>query len=379
MRLPTREEALHITENSEAFYVTERFVEGQKVEMYDYRLASLSDFVDNDAFELRGLTFVYNEDIQDWDRNILLNKFFNVGQTDFWLFDDLKDKKIARVQTKEDGSIISPVLFSNSITRMKSKMSFDSDQAVLAQKIYEADDDLKMFIGNCFIYKLTPVFELVGISNQIVVNYEKDELVLLQIRDESGRYLTRENMQNFIGDFDIKITQDFDNLTLDELLKEKETRTDDIEGWVVTFEDGQMAKIKTNKYIQKHSLIGPDAFRENLLVKTILDGNIDDVISALVEGHKKERIIEIESKVTRKFNHLVKEFIELRRKYFQDFKEVRKDFAIKHSKDELFSAVMKTLVDSFGDIEKTAEEQVKIYILSRTSGLNDAKKFLESI
>jgi len=80
MRLPTREEALQITENSEAFYVTERIIEGQKVEMYDYRLASLSDFVDNDAFELRGLTFVYDEDSNEWDRNILLNKFFNINQ-----------------------------------------------------------------------------------------------------------------------------------------------------------------------------------------------------------------------------------------------------------------------------------------------------------
>lgn len=303
-----------------------------------------------------------------------------------WMLDDVKDKKVIRVQNKEDGSIISFTKFKNGKVRAKSKMSFDSEQAVLAQEIYESNIDIQKFIDICQELGLTPVFELVGSSNPIVVQYNEDELILIQIRDNKGRYLTTQKIKTLIGILNIKIAQDFHIVSvensisvLDDLLEQKETNQDDIEGWIVTFEDGQMAKIKTTKYLSLHGLIGPDAFRENLLVKTILDGNIDDVISALVEGHKKERIIEIEQKVTRKFNHLVKEFIELRRKYFQDFKEVRKEFAIKHSKDELFSAVMKTLVTSFRNIEKTAEEQVKMYILSRTSGLNDAKKFLESI
>ncbi len=59
--------------------------------------------------------------------------------------------------------------------------------------------------------------------------------------------------------------------------------------------------------------------------------------------------------------------------------EVRKDFAIKHSKDEAFSGVMKTLNTSFRDVEKTAEEQVKLYIMRKCNGLNDAKKYLEGL
>jgi len=42
--LKTREECRQIVENSEAFYVTETVVEGCKVELYDYRLASINDF-----------------------------------------------------------------------------------------------------------------------------------------------------------------------------------------------------------------------------------------------------------------------------------------------------------------------------------------------
>ncbi len=80
INLPTRERCQEIVKNSEAFYCMEKVVEGQKVELYDYRLVSISDFVDNDAFELRGLTFVQTDN-GTWERNILLNKFFNVNQT----------------------------------------------------------------------------------------------------------------------------------------------------------------------------------------------------------------------------------------------------------------------------------------------------------
>ena len=84
--LLTKEECDLIVEKSEAFYRADREVEGCNVAIYDYRLASLSDFVDNKAFELRGLCFVEQEN-GSWQRNLLMQKFFNIGQTsmdDLW-------------------------------------------------------------------------------------------------------------------------------------------------------------------------------------------------------------------------------------------------------------------------------------------------------
>jgi hypothetical protein len=99
--LPTKEECDAICEKTDAFYKAERVIEGQNVVLYDYRLASISDFVDNDAFELRGICFVQNED-STWERNILLNKFFNVGQTsidDLWEVDLGGDKPLRVSET----------------------------------------------------------------------------------------------------------------------------------------------------------------------------------------------------------------------------------------------------------------------------------------
>lgn len=380
--LPTREECQTIIQNSEAFYCAERVIEGQKVEMYDYRLASLSDFQDNNAFELRGITFVYDEETSTWERHILMNKFFNINQTEGWMYDDVKDKKIDRVQNKEDGSVVSFVKFKNGKIRAKSKMSFESEQAVMAQELFDKNKRFHDFIEICLYHDYTPIFELVGPDNQIVLEYHETKLLLLQIRhNDTGKYMNEIAMMNLADTYHVEYAEDFgDSMkNLGDLLARKEIDQSDIEGWVVTFKDGQMAKIKTDKYLSLHGLIGPDAFRENLLVKTILDGNIDDVISALVPGIKKDRIIELDELVTHKFNHLVVEFKELRRKYFQDFKEVRKDFAIKHSKDELFGAVMKTLKTDYKEVEQTAERMVSEYIERKTNSLGDAKKWIEGL
>ena len=157
------------------------------------------------------------------------------------------------------------------------------------------------------------------------------------------------------------------------------------EGEVITFEDNQMAKVKNLHYLSLHGLIGPDAFRENLLVKTILDENIDDVISALVPGEKRTRIETLTEKVQHHFDHLVVEFKSLRGEYFNKYNENRKEFALQYSPSgkkphELFSAVMRTLKGtSFKDVEKIAEAQVKEHILNRTNSLGNAKDYIGAL
>lgn len=377
-KIPTRDECQEIIKNSEAFYCTETIVEGFKVEMYDYRLASISDFENNNAFELRGLTFVYNELSKTWERHLLLNKFFNYSQTIGWMPEDLDNKEIMSVQEKLDGSVISFIKFPNGVIRAKSKMSFTSDQAVAAQKIYDTNKSIRDFIDFNINVRVTPVFELIGYNNQIVVQYENDyELRCIQVRYEDGSYVDNFDRVAYKL-YNIECAKTF-KMTLPELLKEKETNKENIEGWIITFTDGQMAKIKTNRYMELHGLIGPDAFRENLIIQSIINSSIDDVISALAEGNKKEKLIEITELVQNDFNHAVVEFKKLRGIYFNKYNENRKEFALKYRNHRLFGLVMKTLNTSFRDVENTAVNAIKDYFLRSYNSLGSAKEYIESL
>ena len=426
--LKTKEECDAIVARNDAFLRADRVVEGFNVAIYDYRLASISDFVDDEAFELRGLTFVENPETGEWERNLLMNKFFNINQSKFndnisWLYDDVKDKKITRVQNKEDGSICSFVKFPNGSIRAKSKTSFESDQAKMAQEFFDRKSIMKEEVDHLLSKGKTPVFELVSPENQIVLEYQKTELVLLQIRNEDGTYMSEKDLkwhsmimcinqaENYklnklesianeytidkakekIGD---RKFQSFDEMiefllknasynkgkmtVLDLILLSREY-IENQEGEVITFEDGQMAKVKNLHYLALHGLMGPDAFRENLLISTILRGEIDDVISALVPGTKKDKIVTMNEKVSHKFNDLVDTFIKLRGEYFNKYQENRKEFALAHKNNPLFGSVMKTLNTSFRDVEKTAENAIKEYILRQCKTLGSAKEFVEGL
>jgi len=378
LHLPTFEEVQETCKNSEAFFIKETEIKGYKAFLVDYRLASYSDFEDNKAYEYRGLTFVYNPITKDYDRHILLNKFFNLNETKNFMLDDVKNKKLIRVQEKLDGSIVSPIKLPNGDIVFKSKMSFISDQAIMSQDIYNDNQNIKDFVSYCLDNNTTPIFELVGYLNQVVVGYPMEkELRLIQLRRKDGTYLNKEMFNTFKAMFSINTAKEL-NLTLEEILELKENSKEDIEGWVLTFDDGQIVKVKTNAYFEKHGLLSPDNLRENLLVQSILNNTIDDIISNLVDSPKKDYIIEVQEKISKIFNHLVIEYKNLRAKYFLECQENKKDFAIKYKKERLFGFVMKKLDTSFRDVEKTAEESVKLFILDRTKKLNEAKKFIDN-
>lgn len=424
--LPTRERCQEIVQKTEAFHCTQRNVWGYNVELYDYRLASFSDFVLNDAWELRGLCFIQDEN-GDWHRNILMNKFFNLNEskmeyvrlfskaTDELLYDgidtskeylsktakaanlykqeryvkssllleDIKDKEIMRIQEKRDGSCIQFVKFPNGVVKAKSKMSFESEQALAADAFYCSDkqssyNGIAAFVDYCLDNSLMPIFEYTSPFNQIVLNYNDSELRLLQVREaDTGRYLTSTEVHFLCKNLNVKIADEFDIMTWDELL-EKQLKEENIEGWIVTLADGQMIKVKTAWYFAMHGL-ATEGTRENLLIQTILEDRIDDVLSLIPDGEKKQFMIDTVQKVQHRFNHLVVEYKNLRGMFYNKYNEDRKEFAMKYKDHELFGYVMKKLNSNFRDVEQVTEQGVKDYILNRTRTLGGAKEFLAGI
>lgn len=379
--LPTREECQEIVSRTEAFYCTKREVQGFEIELYDYRLASYHDFFpeneDKNYSELRGLCFVNNNGT--WERNILMQKFFNLGETLNYQLEDVQYKKIVRIQDKADGSIINFIKLPNGNVVAKSKMSFESDQAIMAQEIYDNSKELQSLVLSIMSDNKTAIFELISPFNQIVLPYNETKLVLLQIRDNaSGKYLTKEAIDSYLElhNYNVK-AEEFELMPFEKLL-ELQLTEQNIEGWIVTLEDGQMLKIKTAWYFAAHHLTTSNITRENLLLELVLTDQLDDVL-CVVQGEKKKYLEEMSSKIQHYFNHKVTEYKSLRGLYFNKFREDRKEFAMKHKNDELFNAVMKTLDTSFRDIEETAKKAVKDYLLKKYNTLTSAKEFLNSL
>jgi T4 RnlA family RNA ligase len=250
------------------------------------------------------------------------------------MYSVVKDYKIKNIYNKEDGSIASFVRLPNGKVLGRSKTSFQSDQAIEIQKIYEKDGQIKQFVDFCMDEDIVPIFEYVSPTNRIVVPYTNTELILLRMRDnKTGEYL---NISDYSDKLDgISVAASDDGKTLEDLINLKNV-IEGKEGWIIQFENGKMIKLKSQWYIDRHRLFTEDLNRENTLISLIVDETIDDVLAQLEEPTKKaeiEKTIEIVNKEISRMAHLVDELI-------VNYKGDRKEFAIKFNKHPMFPIAM---------------------------------------
>ena len=122
--IPTYDEAVAICRKNPVFYETRHQVNGYTVSVFNYRLATFNDFSSCNAFEMRGLTFVFNHDGTLYKRFPGLHKFFNVNETETTQLKTLENYKVIDVSDKLDGSMITFIELPNGDIVPKTKNSF---------------------------------------------------------------------------------------------------------------------------------------------------------------------------------------------------------------------------------------------------------------
>lgn len=358
--LPSYQECQRICESSDSFYESKFFYDGYQISIFNYRLATYQDFLNYKSFELRGLTFVFNLDGTVYNRFLLMEKFFNLNENESVLYEIVKYKKIKSVYSKEDGSIISFIKLPNDKVLAKSKASLESEQALMAQEIYESDPQIKQYVDYCLSIDLMPIFELVSPRNQVVIKYEHTKLVLLRLRNnQSGQYLP-------IDEVIIDKPLNF-KFSLNDLLALQKS-LEGMEGWVVEFEDNQKVKIKTTWYLSLHKIYTDYSNREDYLIDLILDNKIDDVLSQLdFESPNRKFVEAVIDKTNLNLERLSFQLDDLISKFAGD----KKQFALNYKHLELFPLAAKIL---------SGHEKFDVlvdYIKKKTYRLNQARLWLD--
>ena len=384
--LPTYEDCVEMCAKEDAaFYESKFVIDGYNISIFNYRLAQYKDFVtpienrpDVKAYEMRGLTFVFNEDGSLFRRFLLLEKFFNLNQVPESMYSIVKNYKIKFINNKEDGSIASFIKLPNGKVLGKSKMGFDNEQANGINRIYRTRTDVKKFVDWCLQNEITSIFEYVSPANRIVLRYLEEDLILLRMRDNTtGKHLDIKNYLDKIGTIRIAPFED-DNKDLDSLI-EVIAKEVDKEGVIVQSEDKYgkdfFFKLKTPWYMSLHGLLTEDIYREHIIIGYILEEKIDDVLGQIpVEQHEaRERIEKIIKIVKEQIDIKVKD-IEKSYQKFLDMESNRKDYAILYNKkDTNFGYVM--ALDKGRDIYDLAKE----YIREKTKRLLIAREWLKRI
>lgn len=379
--LPTYEEACLIVAANDAFKHSVVEVDGFKLHDFGYRLPGWIDFADPlkdggslQAWELRGLTFVESPE-GNFRRYLLLNKFFCLNQTKGSMFNDVKDKTIAQVTDKRDGSLIRFIRLNNGRLVAKSKGSFTGPHCELALQILEQNTALKQFIESSFDLEMAIILEMTGPVNEVVLKYNTTELRIVQIRDENtGEYFDTKNyMNNEIMNIDKYFVDTIDITSLDELIALQKT-TKNMEGWVVRFTDGQMIKIKSDWYEDMHRHMIEKQRTDKTFVEMTINETMDDALGQMdMDDPVRARMEEIMVKVSRHFNATVKDVVEKVATFTGD----KSAFAAIHKNSKNFGIYMFAI--SKGADEKDIVEHVKRAILGSCKSEKDATRFVANL
>lgn len=297
-----------LVKNNEAFYFADQIFNDKTYRIFNYRLASYTDFLAPSARECRGHTFEIDPSTDASIRLVALpmEKFFNLNECPFTMNLDLST--IKEIQTKVDGSLMSTYHTTDDYAdvntlRLKSKGSLSSEQAIAAMKWLDTQPQFKESLAALTLGGYTVNLEWVSMEHRIVIGYPDAHLKVLNARDRAnGVYLERYFLEYI---FDDKLAGTVQCTDPAAFVASVPDMTDDIEGFVVTLESGLQFKVKTNKYLSLHH--AKDSVNNpRRLFEAILDEGIDDLRSLFyTDAVVIKAIDDMQAKVDHLYNHMV--------------------------------------------------------------------------
>lgn len=207
------------------------------------------------------------------------HKFFNLGEREETLSDNISLSKSHVILEKLDGSMIAPFMLDNEI-RYGTKMGV-TDVAAPVEAFVKDNPDYTTFCNYLLRVGVTPIFEWCSNKQRIVLNNKEDLLILTAARNMiTGEYISLDLMKEHLINLNIDsipIVKTFSNSKNDiEEFADYVKHLIDVEGFVVRFNDGHMIKLKCDWYIQIHKTKEKILFDRHI-VNMILDNTLDDI------------------------------------------------------------------------------------------------------
>ncbi len=252
----------------------------------DYLFVEKDTFDSDIALQCRGLKF---------DKNGALiarpfQKFFNLGEKQDPLSIDWTRPHV--VMDKLDGSMIHPALLEGELVFMTRMGITDHAKAAMSH----ASDQLLQLCRDQIASGWTPMFEYTGPENRIVVQYDSVQLTLLGVREMiSGRYLAHEALVEVATAYGVDVVTTTDPVDDIKTFMADSKALEDVEGYVIAFDDGHRVKIKADAYVLRHRAFAGLHSEKNVLA-WVLTNAVDDVIP-LITPDAAARLLDYQSQV----------------------------------------------------------------------------------
>jgi RNA ligase len=249
-----------------------------------------------------------------------LHKFFNVNEREDTQAHRIDWRSAERVMQKRDGSMIHTVAMPSSSSRLigyhdfdiKSKKSFTSDVANVARAFLQRKANIIQLCEHVVACNSTAIFEYTAPEARIVIAYPTEKLVLLHVRHNiTGKYWSEAELLALGQVFSVEVVTSYHELVEQlktvpkpfDVLCKLSTEITDTEGWVIQLKNGEMYKVKTDWYMDRHHKV--TFLRERMVAEMVLNESIDDLKAVLISsGLKVARVLELEAEVMKQLFEL---------------------------------------------------------------------------
>lgn len=279
------------------------------------------------------------------------HKFFNVNERDETQDHSVDLSRGHAILEKLDGSMIAPFYVNGEMiwgTKMgATDVAKPVEEFVKNNPVY-ADFALGLYTGGA-----TPIFEWCSRKQRIVLDYSEDQLILTGIREiKSGEYWTHTEMREYAEIFGIPVVRAFEPQSDMKEFIEYVRELEDLEGFVVRFNDGHMIKLKCDWYVQIHKA-KEAILQDRNIVEIILNEKLDDV-KAHLPAEDRDRLTQFESDINKAINISVSD-VRIQLDSLVRNGVDRKDFAMGRAQ-ELDGYIRPIVFRLFGRTDVTREE-----------------------
>ena len=272
------------------------------------------------------------------------HKFFNVNEREETQDHSVDLSRGHAILEKLDGSMISPFIVNGQMiwgTKMGS-----TDVAKPVEEFVARNPEYVRFAEEAIANEWTPIFEWCSRKQRIVLDYFDDQLVLTAMRHmNTGSYALHDNLVELGKAFAIPVVRAFEPQTDMKAFIEYVRDMEDLEGFVVRFNDGHMIKLKCDWYVQIHKA-KEAILQDRNIVEIILDEKLDDV-KAHLPAEDRDRLTQFEDDFNQSV-FIASRIISLILRGIQEQNMTRKTFALEHAPD--LSPYTRTSVFSLWDI-----------------------------
>lgn len=252
------------------------------------------------------------------------HKFFNVNEREETQDHVVDLSRPHAILEKLDGSMIAPFIVDGQLI-WGTKMGA-TDVAKPVEEFVARNPEYIRFAEEAIANGWTPIFEWCSRKQRIVLDYFDDQLVLTGLRYmNTGVYALHGNLVELGKAFSIPVVRQFEPQTDMKAFLEYVRDLEDLEGFVVRFDDGHMLKLKCHWYIQIHKA-KEAILQDRNIVELILEEHLDD-IKAHLPAEDRDRLTQFESDFNVRVGIVVQDIIDILGE-LDDSNIDRKTFAI---------------------------------------------------